>query len=113
VALRQQGYFFALQLTEPFALPQRSALKMSIAFLNYEPVLRGSEGDLVLVRIATEARQLEEVLEIVADLPFPVNPEIQHQGCGSTIGFPAYSNRVAEVRTAFQAKGVTATITQA
>ena len=51
---------------------------MSIAFLNYEPVLRGSEGDLVLIRIATEARHLEEVLEAVADLPFPVNPEIQH-----------------------------------
>lgn len=86
---------------------------MSIAFLNYEPTLRGSEGELVLVRIATEARQLEEVLEAVADLPFPVNPEIQHQGAGSTVEFPAYSNHVEEVREAFRAKGLTATITQA
>jgi hypothetical protein len=86
---------------------------MSIAFLNYEPVLRGVEGDLVMVRIATEARQLEEVLEAVADLPFPVNPEIYHQGAGSTVEFPAYSNRVGDVRQALQAKGLTATITQA
>ena len=86
---------------------------MSIAFLNYEPVLRGSEGDLVLIRIATEARHLEEVLEAVADLPFPVNPEIQHHGAGSTVEFPAYSNRVDEVREALRVKGLTATITQA
>ena len=86
---------------------------MSIAFLNCEPMLRGSDGDLVLVRIATEARQLEEVLEAVADLPFPVNPEIHHHGIGSTVEFPAYSNRVDEVREALRAKGLTATITQA
>jgi hypothetical protein len=86
---------------------------MSIAFLNYEPALRGSEGELVLVRIATEARQLEEVLEAVADLPFPVNPEIRHHGAGSTVEFPAYSNHFEDVRQAFRVKGLTATITQA
>lgn len=86
---------------------------MSIAFLNYQPGLRGAEGDLVLVRIATEARQLEEVLEVVAELPFPVNPEIRHQGAASTVEFPAYSSRVQDVRDAFLAKGLTATVTQA
>ncbi len=86
---------------------------MSIAFLNYEPGLRGAEGDLVLVRIETEARQLEEVLDLVAELPFPVNPEIRHQGAASAVEFPAYSSRVDSVRDAFRARGLTATITQA
>jgi hypothetical protein len=85
---------------------------MSIAFINEQPALCGAEGNLVLVRITTEARQLEEVLEAVADLPFPVNPEIRHHGAGSTVEFPAYSSRLEDVRQAFRAKGLTATVTQ-
>jgi len=38
------------------------------------------EGELLLVRLRVECRQLEEVLEALADLPFPVNPELCHVG---------------------------------
>ena len=81
---------------------------MSVAVLNNpeQSSLRGAQGELVLVRIAVEARQLEEVLEAVAELPFPVNPEIYHQGVGSIVEFPAYSDRVDDVHAAFLARGL-------
>jgi hypothetical protein len=80
---------------------------VSIAFLSTEqPALHGAEGELVLVRIASDPRQLEEILEAVADLPFPVNPEIHHGHGTSTVEFPAYSQRVAEVREALRARGL-------
>ena len=63
--------------------------------------VRGPEGELVLVRITADARHLEEVLEAIAELPFPINPEINHTLGGArrpVVEFPAYSQRVDEVR---------------
>ena len=40
--------------------------------------LTGSEGELVQVRIAAEPRCLEELLDCLAGLPFPVNPQLYH-----------------------------------
>jgi hypothetical protein len=60
------------------------------------------EGELVLVRVCVESRQLEDVLEALAGLPFPVNPDLQHDGLSSTIEFPAYDSRLDEVMEALQ-----------
>ncbi|HET8549232.1 MAG TPA: hypothetical protein VFL57_14560 [Bryobacteraceae bacterium] len=65
------------------------------------PVLASSEGELVSVRISIEPRLLEETLEALAEVPFPVNPEICH-GWPTIVEFPAYRSRLAEVRAVLQ-----------
>ena len=57
-------------------------------------------GELLLVRLRVESRQLEEVLESLAALPFPVNPDLRHVGLQSIVEFPAYENRLATVNSA-------------
>ena len=74
-------------------------------------LLSATEGELLLVRISSDARQLEEVLEAVAELSFPVNPEIRHHGARSIVEFPAYSNRLTEVREVLRATGISGEIT--
>lgn len=56
------------------------------------------EGELLLVRLRVQSRQLEEVLEALANLPFPVNPDLCHAGLASVVEFPAYENRLDSVR---------------
>jgi hypothetical protein len=71
--------------------------------------VRGPEGDLVLVRITADAKHLEEVLEAIAELPFPINPEINHTVGGArrpVVEFPAYSQRVSEVRDLLRDRGL-------
>lgn len=58
------------------------------------------EGELLLVRLRVESRYLEEVLESLAALPFPVNPDLQHVGLYSVVEFPAYSSQLATVKGA-------------
>ncbi len=58
------------------------------------------EGELLLVRLRVECRQLEEVLEALADLPFPVNPDLCHVGLMSFIEFPAFEGRLGAVNAA-------------
>jgi hypothetical protein len=58
------------------------------------------DGELWLVRLQVESRQLEDVLETLAALPFPVNPDLQHVGLKSIVEFPAYENRLATVTSA-------------
>ncbi len=66
------------------------------------PSLSGTEGELVSVRVSVEPRLLEELLETLAQVPFPINPQLHHQPLsnhGSTIvEFPAYSGRLEDVR---------------
>ena len=83
------------------------------------PALSGSEGALVSVSIAVNPRFLEAVLEALAQLPFPINPEICHDAaivCRHADGreevedvtlveFPAYAGRLEEVRRALDAGG--------
>lgn len=71
--------------------------------------VRGPEGELVLVRITADAWRLEEVLEAIAELPFPINPEINHTLGGARrpiVEFPAYSQRVEEVREVLRDRGL-------
>jgi hypothetical protein len=79
------------------------------------PSLSGSEGALVSVSIAVEPRRLESLLEALAELPFPINPEIYHDAAIVTgqgkmeditlVEFPAYAGRLEEVRVALYAHG--------
>lgn len=86
------------------------------------PALLGSEGELVSVRVCVEPRSLEALLDALAGLSFPVNPQIYHQaGVGyvypdgreeivpvTLVEFPAFSGRVGEVRQVLRAVGLSA-----
>jgi len=62
------------------------------------PALFGAEGELVLLQISVEPRLLEDLLEVLARLEFPVNPDLSHKPNSVSVEFPAYSGRVEEVR---------------
>src|ERR1700692_1955968 len=62
------------------------------------PALYGSEGELVQLHISVEPKLLEDLLELLARLDFPVNPELHHKPNLVSVEFPAYSGRVDEVR---------------
>ncbi len=54
-------------------------------------------GELLMVRVGVEARDLEDVLETLAGLDFPVNPELVPCGAVTMIEFPAYAHQLAEI----------------
>ena len=64
--------------------------------------LVGAEGELVSIQISVAPRLLEGLLEALADLPFPVNPEIHHGAAEArtVVEFPAYINRLPEIEGA-------------
>ena len=78
--------------------------------------LSSNEGELLLVSISVEPRRLESLLETLAQLTFPVNPQIYHGASRSApradepetvtlVEFPAYQVRLGEVRTAVGVAG--------
>ena len=83
------------------------------------PCLVGNEGELQSVSIAVDPRLLEQLLEALAELPFPVNPQIYHEASvvrlfldgrrdtepATIVEFPAYAARLAEIRAAAAARG--------
>lgn len=81
-------------------------MSSSAAAAGAGPVLQGVEGNLVRVRILVEPRMLEELLDALARVPFPINPEIAHIASpapASRVEFPAYESRLDEVRRALAA----------
>lgn len=68
------------------------------------PPLSGREGELIQVRISTEPRLLEDLLECLASVPFPINPQIYH-GLPTVVEFPAYEQHLYEVRDALRSFG--------
>lgn len=52
--------------------------------------LRGKEGELFQVRVSIDPRLLEELLDSLAHLDFPVNPQIYHTK-PTVVEFPAYA----------------------
>lgn len=70
------------------------------------PTLHTTEGELVCVRLFAESRSLEDVLDVLASVPFPVNPEIRHGSPFTTVEFPAYVNRLRDVRDALDGAGL-------
>ncbi len=71
------------------------------------PALLGSEGELVSVHISIEPRLLERLLDTLAHLDFPINPDIrQAAGPVTVVEFPAWSARVASIRDALATVGL-------
>jgi hypothetical protein len=81
--------------------------------------LATSEGALISISIAVDAQHLESLLEVLAQLAFPVNPQIYHDAAVVTchadgredrepttlVEFPAYSERTDEVRRTLERWG--------
>ncbi|HYZ86494.1 MAG TPA: hypothetical protein VE621_18915 [Bryobacteraceae bacterium] len=61
--------------------------------------LSGPEGELLSVRVSVAPRLLEDLLECLAGLPFPVNPQLYH-GVPTVVEFPAYSKQLGQVQKA-------------
>jgi hypothetical protein len=75
------------------------------ASLPPELALFGREGELISLMIATEPKLLEELLEALASLDFPVNPQLYHRPAEVLVEFPAYSSQVKQVRDALLRQG--------
>jgi len=83
------------------------------------PSLSTAEGALVSVSIHAEPHCLESLLEALAQVSFPINPQIYHDAAVvyryadgreqtvpiTLVEFPAYENRLDEVSRAVQAYG--------
>jgi hypothetical protein len=72
------------------------------------PSLLGLEGELVVASITVEPHELEELLDALAHVPFPINPQIYHQS--GVVEFPAYAQRVADVRATLETFGFNGSI---
>jgi len=84
------------------------------------PSLASREGELVSIHVCVDPRLLERLLEALARLSFPVNPQIYHQagvayvypdGRGeiqhaTIVEFPAFSSQVPEVRSVLKVSGL-------
>ena len=75
------------------------------ASLPSETALFGRDGELISLSIATEPRLLEELLEALASLDFPVNPQLYHRAAEVRVEFPAYSLQVERVRETLRRQG--------
>lgn len=62
------------------------------------PTLLGQEGELLSIRIAVEPKLLEELLDTLAILDFPINPQLYHHPGETTVEFPAYSAQLRKIR---------------
>ena len=67
--------------------------------------LSGSEGELVSVRTRVDPRSLEELLEALAEISVPINPQIRHASPNTVVEFPAYAGRLGEVRAVLARRG--------
>ena len=68
-------------------------------------VLFGLEGELILLRISVDPKHLEDLLETLSSLDFPVNPQLYHRTAQVAVEFPAYSTQVEQVRGALRRNG--------
>ena len=78
-----------------------------------------SEGHLVSVSVRVDPNSLESLLEALAQVSFPINPQIYHDAALiyryadgrsqsesiTLVEFPAYEERLFEVRRAMEAYG--------
>lgn len=91
-------------------------------FFPSSPALSGAEGELVSVHVYSEPRRLERLLECLAELSFPVNPQLYHQAGisyvypdggeesrqGTIVEFPAFSEKLDEIRKVMKAANLSA-----
>jgi hypothetical protein len=83
------------------------------------PALAGAEGVLVSISVSVEPPRLEELLDALAQLEFPINPQIYHDAAlvyrdaedhekiqpTTLVEFPAYEARLPEIRTVLASRG--------
>jgi len=69
------------------------------------PALFGQDGELVSVRVTVEPKLLEDLLELLAALEFPINPQLYHQTAEVSVEFPAYSTQLERIRGALAGNG--------
>ena len=67
--------------------------------------LFGLEGELISLRITVEPKLLEDLLETLSSLDFPVNPQLYHRHAEVSVEFPAYSAQLDHVRDALRRNG--------
>jgi hypothetical protein len=81
--------------------------------------LSSNEGVLVSIAVRVEPRRLEALLEALAQVAFPINPQIYHEaeiefrdadGCEASevttlVEFPAYLARIEDVFRALELNG--------
>jgi hypothetical protein len=81
--------------------------------------LSSTEGALVSVSIRVEPRDLEDLLEALARVEFPINPQIYHEAeivfvdsegvehseLTTLVEFPAYLGRLEDVYVALESEG--------
>ncbi|HKW96183.1 MAG TPA: hypothetical protein VJN43_00545 [Bryobacteraceae bacterium] len=93
----------------------------SVASAN-SSALRGVEGELVSVSVAVAPRDLESLLQVLAELDFPINPQIYHDAAviyvhrdgsrreepATIVEFPAYAGHLPKMRGALEASGFAA-----
>jgi hypothetical protein len=65
--------------------------------------LAGGRGELLSVSIAADPRDLEDVLDRLAQSPYPIDPQICHDADvdgrkATLIEFPAYAGWLDEIR---------------
>ena len=75
--------------------------------------LAGAEGVLVSVSVSVEPRRLEKLLDALAQLDFPINPAIYHDVPATRVEFPAYEDRLPEIRLMLESHGFPSASTQA
>jgi hypothetical protein len=84
---------------------RRRGICMTASLLPSESALFGREGELVSLSISTEPKLLEDLLEALASLDFPVNPQLYHRPSEVEVEFPAYSRQVDQVRETLRREG--------
>jgi hypothetical protein len=99
-------------------MPEEEGMSASPAFVS-NVRLSSTEGALVSVSIRVEPRDLEDLLEALARVEFPVNPQIyheaeivwldsqgfEHRDLTTLVEFPAYLGRLEEVYAALESEG--------
>jgi hypothetical protein len=82
--------------------------------------LAGAEGELLAVRISVEPRLLEQLLDTLAQLEFPISPQIYHHAAlryeyadgrerrepTTTVEFPAYADWLPAVQQVLEQAGL-------
>ena len=71
------------------------------------PHLYGQRGELISISVHVKPRDLESILEALASVEFPINPQIIHSDgrCDTVVRFPAYTGELGDVYRALARYG--------
>ena len=74
-----------------------------------------SAGELLAAEIRISPRLLEDLLEVLASAPFPINPELEHatatlHAATSKIHFPLYDSQLDTLRDILVSSGFAASL---